>query len=73
MSNLHCEQLDSRIYSSISRIFLYQNIAQKVRCDLMQNFSEVFPHYLEEDWDRLFEDSDSSDVMYYVIAMNKRC
>ena len=26
-----------RIYSSISRIFLYQNIAQKVRCDLHRN------------------------------------
>ena len=26
-----------RIYSSISRIFLYQNITQKVRCDLYTN------------------------------------
>ena len=44
-----------RIYSSISCIFLYQNIAQKVRCDLytdiwsalheIQNFSEMFSCY----------------------------
>ena len=43
------------IYSSISRIFLYQNIAQKVRCDLyrniwstlnaIQNFFEMFSCY----------------------------
>ena len=44
-----------RIYSSISHIFLFQNIAKKVMCDLYtnissalyatQNFSEIFSCY----------------------------
>ena len=36
--NLKCLSfINYRIYSSISRIFLYQNITQKIRCDLYMN------------------------------------